>query len=173
MTTEYLLLGIENPLLDISAPVSKDLLVKYKLKANDAILADPSHKDLYAEFIANYPVKYIAAGAAQNTMRGAQYLLPPKSTVYLGCVGNDENAKILKHSATADGLETLYQVSETVPTGKCAVLITDNNRSMVSLPYIRSPISSLPTSSKSNTSRNQKSGPQSLHPRTTTSVDIL
>ena len=41
---EYLLVGIENPLLDISAAIKPELLSKYKLKANDAILADASHK---------------------------------------------------------------------------------------------------------------------------------
>jgi adenosine kinase len=77
---EYLLLGIENPLLDISAPVDAKLLLKYNLKPNDAILADESHKrnhiitsELYPEFIGNYPVQYIAGGSCQNTCRGASY----------------------------------------------------------------------------------------------------
>lgn len=58
-------------------------------------------------------------------------MLPPKSTVYLGSVGNDSDSQILKQQALEDGLETLYMVCETVPTGKCAVLITNNDRSMV------------------------------------------
>jgi adenosine kinase len=126
-----LLFGIENPLLDISAPVDTALLNKYKLKANDAILAEESHKELYAELVANYPVQYIAGGAAQNTCRGAQYMLPAKSTVYVGCVGKDKNCEILQQAATKDGLDTLYLVDPMLPTGKCAVLITDNHRSMV------------------------------------------
>jgi adenosine kinase len=44
-------------------------------------------------------------------------VLPPKSTVYLGCIGNDKEGKLLKESAMNDGLETLYMISETVPTG--------------------------------------------------------
>ena len=65
----YLLLGIENPLLDISAVVNPELLAKYGLKANDAILAGDEHKALYSELISSYKVQYIAGGACQNTCR--------------------------------------------------------------------------------------------------------
>ncbi len=125
------LLGIENPLLDISARVDPELLKKYNLKANDAILAGPEHKELFVELVRDYKVQYIAGGAAQNTCRGAQWLLPPNSTVYLGCVGNDANAEKLNAVAQKDGLKTLYRVDEALPTGLCAVLITEQNRSMV------------------------------------------
>ena len=91
-----LLFGIENPLLDISAVVKPELLEKYGLKANDAILAADEHKNLFKELMSDYPVQYIAGGAAQNTCRGAQWLLPPNSTVYVGSVGKDENANKLR-----------------------------------------------------------------------------
>ncbi|RKO96611.1 Ribokinase-like protein, partial [Caulochytrium protostelioides] len=129
--TEGALFGIENPLLDISARVKPELLAKYKLKANDAILAGDEHATLYDELLADYPVEYIAGGAAQNSMRGATWLLPPKSTVYVGCVGQDAQADQLKATAVRDGLRTEYMVDPTTPTGKCAVLITNNDRSMV------------------------------------------
>lgn len=92
---EYVLFGIENPLLDISAAVNEELLAKYSLKANDAILAEDQHKPLFKELVEKFSVEYNAAGAAQNTMRGAQWLMPPKSTVYVGCVGKDANAQTL------------------------------------------------------------------------------
>lgn len=90
------LFGIENPLLDISAVVKPELLKKYNLKSNDAILATDQHKELFKELVRDYPVQYIAGGAAQNSCRGAQWLLPPGSTVYVGAVGNDENASTLR-----------------------------------------------------------------------------
>ncbi|KAJ3094910.1 adenosine kinase [Phlyctochytrium planicorne] len=127
---EYTLLGIENPLLDISAVVPTTLLEKYELKANDAILAADSHKPLYKELIDNHNPIYIAGGAAQNTLRGAQWLLPPKSTVYIGAVGKDDTAETLRKVAAEDGLRTEYMVNEEVPTGKCAVLITGHHRSL-------------------------------------------
>ncbi|KAI8911071.1 Ribokinase-like protein [Gorgonomyces haynaldii] len=127
----YLLLGIENPLLDISSVVKPELLAKYNLKSNDAILADEAHKGVFEDLVRDYKVMYIAGGAAQNTCRGAQWLLPKNSTVYLGCVGKDENAEILRQAAKKDGLNTLYLEDPELPTGKCAVLITGTHRSMV------------------------------------------
>ncbi|KAJ3244328.1 adenosine kinase [Chytriomyces hyalinus] len=129
--TEFSLFGIENPLLDISAVVKPELLTKYKLKSNDAILADDSHKPLYAELVADYKVDYVAGGAAQNTLRGAQWLLPAKSTVYVGAVGKDANADKLRDAAAADGLRTEYHIDAELATGVCGVLITGHERSLV------------------------------------------
>ncbi len=71
-THSYALLGIENPLLDISAVVDAALLEKYKLKANDAILAGDEHKPLYADLTGGaFNVQYIAGGACQNSCRYA------------------------------------------------------------------------------------------------------
>ncbi|KAI9190727.1 Ribokinase-like protein [Polychytrium aggregatum] len=131
MSSEYVLLGIENPLLDISAVVKPEFLSKYDLLANNAILAEDKHKPLYAEFVGSYPVEYGAGGAAQNSLRGAQWLLPKNSTVYIGCVGKDAQGALLKEAAAKDGLRTEYLEDETLPTGQCAVLITDHNRSLV------------------------------------------
>ena len=69
---EGLLLGIGNPLLDISATVDEAFLAKYGMKANDAILADENHKNIYKDLTEHYDVEYIAGGSAQNTMRVAQ-----------------------------------------------------------------------------------------------------
>jgi adenosine kinase len=125
----YTLFGIENPLLDISAVVDEQLLQKYQLKANDAILADEKHKELYTEIL-KYNVTYLAGGAAQNTLRGAQWLLPKNSTVYVGAVGKDKECETLQKEAAKDGLRTEYQLTD-YPTGKCAVLITGVHRSLV------------------------------------------
>jgi len=48
------------------------MLQKYGLKANDAILAEEKHMDIYEDLINNRKAKLIAGGAAQNTARGAQ-----------------------------------------------------------------------------------------------------
>lgn len=42
-------MGMGNPLLDISAHVSQDILDKYELKLDSAILAEDKHQPLYAE----------------------------------------------------------------------------------------------------------------------------
>lgn len=45
---------------------------RYNIKANDAILAEEKHMALYQDLVRNYKVHYIAGGAAQNSIRGAQ-----------------------------------------------------------------------------------------------------
>ncbi|KAK8048344.1 adenosine kinase [Apiospora phragmitis] len=127
---EFTLLCLENPLLDIQAQGNEALLEKYGLKANDAILAEEKHKPLYEDLLTNYDAKLIAGGAAQNTARGAQYILPPNSVVYLGGAGDDKYAAILHDAVKAAGLRVEYRVNPKIPTGRCGAIITGHNRSL-------------------------------------------
>ncbi|RPB26880.1 adenosine kinase-like protein [Terfezia boudieri ATCC MYA-4762] len=131
MTKEYQLLCLGNPLLDIQVNGDQALLNKYGLKPNDAILAEEKYLPIYEEITALSP-RYVAGGAAQNACRGAQYVLPPKSTVYVGCVGKDAYAdQLVQACSVKGGVRTEYRIEEAVPTGKCAVIITGYDRSMV------------------------------------------
>lgn len=69
---EGIVLGVGNPLLDISADVGQELLDKYGLKLNNAVLAEPAHLPLYRELVDNFKVSYIAGGATQNSIRVCQ-----------------------------------------------------------------------------------------------------
>ncbi|GLB43540.1 putative adenosine kinase [Lyophyllum shimeji] len=122
---------IGNPLLDIQVVNGEELLKKYDLKANDAILAEPKHAPLYDEIVREYKVTYVAGGASQNAARGAAYCLPPRSVVFTGCVGNDHFAEQLRAANKREGLDEVYQVKEGEKTGACAVIITGHHRSLV------------------------------------------
>ena len=75
---------------------------------------------------------YIAGGATQNTIRVAQWMLGPRAkTAYIGCIGDDEFGRKLSDAATADGVETHYQVDTEAATGTCAVLINNTERSLI------------------------------------------
>lgn len=54
------ILGMCNPLLDISSEVPMEFLEKYGVTLNNAILAEDKHIPLYEELIAKFPVQYIA-----------------------------------------------------------------------------------------------------------------
>ncbi|KAI2092147.1 adenosine kinase [Ophidiomyces ophidiicola] len=127
----YPLLCLENPLLDIQGVGDEAMLKKYDLKANDAILAEEKHMGLYEDLLQNCDAKLIAGGAAQNTARGAQYVLPENSVVYIGCVGKDQYAETLKEAGAKAGICTKYRVDDVQPTGRCGVIITGHNRSLV------------------------------------------
>jgi len=127
-----LILGMGNPLLDISDKVTPALLEKYGLEANNAVLAEDKHLPLYKELAAQSTVKYVAGGATQNSIRVAQWMLQqPGATAYMGCVGDDEYSKKMNDVMKESGVNALYMVDKSVPTGTCAVCITGNDRSLV------------------------------------------
>ncbi|KAI9890557.1 MAG: adenosine kinase [Vezdaea aestivalis] len=127
----YSLVCLENPLLDIQAVCPPSILSKYSLKANDAILASDSHIPLYDELLSQPEVHLIAGGAAQNSARGAQFMLPPDSVLYIGCVGADDAADTLRKACADAGVAVRYRVDEKEPTGRCGVVITGSERSLV------------------------------------------
>lgn len=129
-TNNLKLVALGNPLLDMQIRDGEAVLQKYGLKANDAVLASPEQLSIYKHIVENYKVTYVAGGAAQNTARAVQYVLPDGSTAYLGCVGNDDLAQQLRAANDREGLQSLYQVTEAAPTGSCAVVITGHDRSL-------------------------------------------
>jgi len=111
--------------------VDKEYLAKVKKELGKATLASDDDLNMFKEIVTFPNVQYIAGGAAQNTIRGAQWVSPtPSITHYIGSVGNDENGKRIKAAATSDGVQTHYYVSKTHRTGSCAVLVHNKERSL-------------------------------------------
>eukprot|EP00743_Colponemidia_sp_Colp-15_P000849 GILK01000937.1.p2 GENE.GILK01000937.1~~GILK01000937.1.p2 ORF type:complete len:352 (+),score=78.04 GILK01000937.1:648-1703(+) len=126
------LVGFGNPLLDISANVPQEFLDKYEVKLNNAILAEEKHKGIYDDMAKHFEVQYIAGGATQNSIRVCQWMLnEPNACHFVGCVGKDEFGDILHNAAASDGVTVHYLRDAETPTGTCAVLIHDAERSMV------------------------------------------
>ncbi|TRM67648.1 Ribokinase-like protein [Schizophyllum amplum] len=126
----YKLFCMGDPLLDVQVH-DNDLLTRYDLTPNDAILAEDKHQPLYDEIAQHPNATYVAGGGAQTAARGAAYCLPPKSVVYTGCVGGDDWADILRAADAHDGLDEVFLVRPDAKTGGCAVVITDHHRSLV------------------------------------------
>jgi len=132
MSSGSVLLVIGNPLLDISTEVQPNLLDKYELKNGNAILAEPKHIPLYQELVTDYPIEYIPGGAGQNTARCFQWMYQqPNASHYIGCIGSDNFGTLLQQLTTKDGVSTHYLVDKEAPTGTCAVLICQKERSLV------------------------------------------
>merc|ERR1711935_159264 len=103
------ILGMGNPLLDISANADKAMFEKYGLEAGGIILAEDKHQPVFAEMAAKKDVQYIAGGATQNTIRVAQWMSKTAgTTAYMGCVGKDDNAEKLRAACKADGVNAQY-----------------------------------------------------------------
>ncbi|GAB4833635.1 Adenylate kinase 2 [Ancistrocladus abbreviatus] len=132
MDYKGILLGMGNPLLDISAVVDEDFMKKYDIKPNNAILAEEKHLPMYEEMAAKYRVEYIAGGATQNSIRVAQWMLQkPGATGYIGCIGKDKFGEEMKHNAKLAGVNAHYYEDESAPTGTCAVCVVGGERSLV------------------------------------------
>jgi len=129
-----ILLGMGNPLLDMSANVDTGYLSKYGLEANNAVLAEDKHLPMYKEMEEKFKVDYVAGGATLNTMRVGQWILQKANVFsYFGSVGADSRAKTLIDNAQETGVNMKCQVNGQHPTGTCACLITSDgkNRSLV------------------------------------------
>lgn len=126
------IVGMGNPLLDISAEVPADLLEKYEVKLNNAILATEKHVPLYQELVDKFNVEYIAGGATQNSIRVAQWMLQkPGACSYIGSVGKDKFGDQLRKSAEGDNIRVYYHEDDKAATGTCAVLIQNKERSLI------------------------------------------
>ncbi|PIN07855.1 putative pfkB family carbohydrate kinase [Handroanthus impetiginosus] len=131
MEYEGILLGMGNPLLDISAVVDQEFLEKYVLKSNNAILAEEMHLPMYHEMASKYKVEYIAGGSTQNSIRDAQWMLQiPGATSYMGSIGKDKFGEEMEKNAKQSGVHVHYHRDET-PTSTCAVCLVGNERSLV------------------------------------------
>jgi adenosine kinase len=129
---EGVLLGMGNPLLDISAVVDDAFLAKYDVQLNNAILAEDKHKPMYDELSSKDNVEYIAGGATQNSIRVAQWMLQiPGATSYMGCIGKDKYGEEMKKNAEAAGVKAHYYEDEAAPTGTCAVCVVGGERSLI------------------------------------------
>jgi len=125
------ILGMGNPLLDISANADKAMFDKYGLEAGGIILAEDKHQPVFAEMAAKPDVQYIAGGATQNTIRVAQWMSQTAgTTAYMGCVGKDDQADKLRAACKKDGVDAQYMEDASTPTGCCACLILDKERSL-------------------------------------------
>ncbi|KAG6665629.1 hypothetical protein I3843_02G150500 [Carya illinoinensis] len=132
MAHEGILLGMGNPLLDISAVVDESFLERYDIKLNNAILAEDKHLPMYEEMASKYNVEYIAGGATQNSIRVAQWMLQiPGATSYIGSIGKDKFGEHMKSNSKQAGVNVNYYEDESAPTGTCAVCVVGGERSLI------------------------------------------
>jgi len=125
------ILGMGNPLLDISVDVDQALMDEFGLENGGIILAEDKHQPLFPRLQGMAGVQYIAGGATQNTIRVAQWMLQEAgATAYMGCVGKDANADTMKAECDKAGVQALYMVDDATPTGSCACCILGKERSL-------------------------------------------
>lgn len=126
------LIGFGNPLLDITTSVEDNVMEKYDLRPNEAIIAEEKHSPLFEELTTQEHVVFTAGGACQNSMRVFQWLVGnPFRAIFVGAVGRDKFGEKIAKRAQAEGVLTMYQLIDDEPTGTCAVIVSGQQRTLV------------------------------------------
>jgi adenosine kinase len=126
------MLGFCNPLIDATAQVTPEYLKEWNLKNDDAILADETYQPLIDDVCKKDNSIITQGGALQNTLVMAQWMIQkPGMTTIVGAVGQDDGKKMLEDVMKKRGVRCLYQEIPNKSTGCCAVLVAENNRSLV------------------------------------------
>jgi len=77
----------------------------------------------------------IPGGSALNSARSTNFMLKglghEGQVTYYGSIGNDEMGEVLSKDLSDNGIKANFYRDETNPTGKCAVLVNDQERTLV------------------------------------------
>eukprot|EP01062_Namystynia_karyoxenos_P083553 TRINITY_DN9629_c0_g4_i1.p1 TRINITY_DN9629_c0_g4~~TRINITY_DN9629_c0_g4_i1.p1 ORF type:complete len:1140 (+),score=355.15 TRINITY_DN9629_c0_g4_i1:78-3422(+) len=126
------LLGLCNPLLDLTLRTDEAFLKKYGLAANGWAAATEETLGIFEVMAANPETSYTPGGSGMNTLRVAQWILEAHgATTFMGTTGADDFGKRLHACTEAEGLCFPVIEHSTLPTGTCAVLLTGDDRSLV------------------------------------------
>jgi len=122
-----------NPLLDISVEIeNKELLDKYGLELDNAILANELQVPLFEEIAGMNPM-FLGGGAALNSIRASQWMVGhPGLTTFLGAVGKvGKDGSTLRNIIRQSGVDPVLQIIDNAPTGRCGVIVHNKERSLV------------------------------------------
>eukprot|EP01063_Lacrimia_lanifica_P040971 TRINITY_DN9454_c0_g3_i1.p1 TRINITY_DN9454_c0_g3~~TRINITY_DN9454_c0_g3_i1.p1 ORF type:complete len:553 (+),score=96.85 TRINITY_DN9454_c0_g3_i1:60-1661(+) len=126
------IVGLGNPLLDLSTSVDLAFLKKYELDPNGACVCTDTHEGVFEFLKHEANVTFVPGGSCLNTLRVAQWLTKHAgATTYLGTVGLDAYGEDLRREAQVEGLEFPKLAHPELSTGTCAVLICDQDRSLI------------------------------------------
>lgn len=76
----------------------------------------------------------IPGGSTLNTIRSCNFMLSnthPGKCAYFGCIGKDEVGKVLEQELEKTGVHGNFHHDEATPTGTCAVIIRNQERTLV------------------------------------------
>ena len=124
------LLGMGNPLMDISANVGQDMFDKYGLKAGDAVLPEEKQAGITEDLMNNFNPDLIPGGSTLNAIRVCNWMLGSSmATGFTGCVGNDSVAGNHGKTSAWGRVNVNFLKTTEQPTGTCATFIKDAERS--------------------------------------------
>jgi len=136
------LVAIGNPIVDISAEITRQILDKFHLSFGQTVFANQSNIGFYQE-LENMPqVTYIPGGSIQNTLRvmaWCLYMNPDNARFFkvtmLGATGKDNYRDKIINAFNGSGVNHILQIIPNMQTSRCGVGIHQKERCL--LPEIR------------------------------------
>lgn len=119
----YDVFGVGNALVDIQSQVDDDLLKKLSIDKGIMTLVDDEQQSSVLSHLDGRPLNRCAGGSAANTIVAIAEL--GGSAGYIGKVGNDAIGEFFLKDMSDLGVSIQVTPSD-LPTGTCAVLITED-----------------------------------------------
>lgn len=127
-----MILFLGSALIDIIAYVDNDLLEKYRLKPDETVRASPEVEGVFQDVMKFNPIVQ-PGGSVVNSARLFQWISRKSLPVVItGCIGSDKYGALIRKTLSDEELHCDFFDAPGVPTGIVAVLLTDQNRTMVS-----------------------------------------
>jgi len=126
------ILGIDHPMVDVTAEVDDDFIERYNVPIGSACLASKEQLPLYDELLSMPNVKFSPGGTTLNTIRVAHWILggTRAGTGYMGAVGPDKLGDYLIETIRAEGIVDGFMRAES-PTAQCASCLKRAERGLV------------------------------------------
>jgi len=132
------ILGLGNPIVDISANTDEETLKKYGLEFGRTVFCNDQNVGFYDLIEAQSDVMYIPGGSVTNSIRITNWMLNGSNDygcMLLGCIGNDSYGNNIQEALNKAGVKSLLEIREDYKTSRCAVGIHLKERCL--LPEIR------------------------------------
>lgn len=121
-----------HPLLDMMANVDAKLLADYGIDPGSVNLSRPDQTPLFDRLLEEHAgLVLVPGGSAMNTARALRWVLPTIVVSYVGSLGDDKFARILKASLDKAGVVQIFEEHKDMPTGTCAALVMNKERSLL------------------------------------------
>ena len=129
------IIGIGNPLIDVTAQFDKDSIQKLGIETGRTIFADEKNKDFFTDLEKKSEVSYTPGGSIQNALRVASWCLKMNNKnehknklTMLGCVGDDNYKQKILNALNDCGVTPLLETIPGMETSRCGVAVYKKER---------------------------------------------
>ena len=129
------IIGIGNPIVDITAEINKESIDKYGLHINEMTFVNDNNYKFFYELEEMSKETHTPGGSIQNTLRVASCCLNMKSAnknkfkiSMLGSVGDDNNKKRIIKSLGKAGVNPILETIKGQETSRCGVGIVQKEK---------------------------------------------